>query len=232
MKYWSFFNLIFNFSFYNHFFWGEVSSIRHYVSSPDETPRSSSKILCCARVVFSTLFSVFHLVMKHCVSCLIYYRGTVRCVTRRAFFSMSSLNPPKFSFIINVVKWKNARKAHCLWRTIWRTFSRTEQYYYRCIYFEALDLIENGIQSRLFNQGIKSVQILKTSLSRQFQEKISQVGHYQPAAFMIRYKQGTSWNAFYYFENACSRTFHSSVSSIIDLLKANGRAFVSETATV
>ena len=25
------------------------------------------------RVVFSTLFSVFHLVMKHCVSCLIYY---------------------------------------------------------------------------------------------------------------------------------------------------------------
>ena len=25
------------------------------------------------RVVFSTLFSVFHLVLKHCVSCLIYY---------------------------------------------------------------------------------------------------------------------------------------------------------------
>ena len=25
------------------------------------------------RVVFSTLFSVFHLVMKHCVLCLIYY---------------------------------------------------------------------------------------------------------------------------------------------------------------
>ena len=25
------------------------------------------------RVVFSTLFSVFHLVMKHCISCLIYY---------------------------------------------------------------------------------------------------------------------------------------------------------------
>ena len=24
-------------------------------------------------VVFSTLFSVFHLVMKHCISCLIYY---------------------------------------------------------------------------------------------------------------------------------------------------------------
>ena len=25
------------------------------------------------RIVFSTLFSVFHLVMKHCISCLIYY---------------------------------------------------------------------------------------------------------------------------------------------------------------
>ena len=113
-------------------------------------------------------------------------------------------------------------------------FPRIEQYYYRCIYFEALDLIVNGIQSRLFNQGIKSIRMLKTSFSRQFQEKISQVSHYQPAAFMIRYKQGTSWNAFYYFENACSRTFHRSVSSIIDLLNANGPALfmISETATV
>ena len=111
-------------------------------------------------------------------------------------------------------------------------FPRTEQYYYRCIYFEALDLIVNGVQSRLFNQGIKSMRILKTSFSRQFQEKISQVSHYQPAAFMIRYKQGSSWNAFYYFENACSRTFHRSVSSIIDLLNANEPALFSETATV
>ena len=111
-------------------------------------------------------------------------------------------------------------------------FPRTEQYYYRCIYFEALDLIVNGVQPRLFNQGIKSIRILKTSFSRQFQEKISQVSHYQPAAFMIRYKQGSSWNAFYYFENACSRTFHRSVSSIIDLLNANEPALFSETATV
>ena len=29
------------------------------------------------RVVFSTLFSVFHLVMKHCVSCLIYYVNNI-----------------------------------------------------------------------------------------------------------------------------------------------------------
>ena len=49
-----------------------ISNIRHSVSSPDETPRSSSKILRCASYL-STLFSVFHLVMKHCVSCLIYY---------------------------------------------------------------------------------------------------------------------------------------------------------------
>ena len=111
-------------------------------------------------------------------------------------------------------------------------FPRTAQNYYRCIYFEALDFIVNEIQSRLFNQGIKSIRISKTGFSRKFQGTISQVSHYQPAAFMIRYKQGTSWNAFYYFENACSRTFHSSVSSIIDLLKANGRALFSETATV
>ena len=60
------------------------------------------------------------------------------------------------------------------------------------IYFEALDLIVNEIQSRLFNQGIKSIRILKTSFSRKFQDTISQVSHYQTAAFMIRYKQGTS----------------------------------------
>ena len=39
---------ILNFSFKNDFVWEEISNIRHSVSSPDETPRSSSKILCCA----------------------------------------------------------------------------------------------------------------------------------------------------------------------------------------
>ena len=63
---------ILNFSFKNDFVWEEISNIRHSVSSPDETPRSSSKILRCASY-FSTLFSVFHLVIKHCISCLIYY---------------------------------------------------------------------------------------------------------------------------------------------------------------
>ena len=37
-----------NFSFKNDFVWEEISNIRHSVSSPDETPRSSSKILRCA----------------------------------------------------------------------------------------------------------------------------------------------------------------------------------------
>ena len=60
-----------NFSFYTDFVWDVISSIGPSVSSPNESPRSSSKILL--RVVFYTLFSVFHLVMKHCVSCLIYY---------------------------------------------------------------------------------------------------------------------------------------------------------------
>ena len=49
-----------------------LQCIRHTVSSQDKTPRSSSKNtpLC---VVFLTLFSVFDLVMKHCVSHLTYY---------------------------------------------------------------------------------------------------------------------------------------------------------------
>ena len=39
---------ILNFSFKNDFVWDEISNIRHSVSSPGETPRSSSKILRCA----------------------------------------------------------------------------------------------------------------------------------------------------------------------------------------
>ena len=39
---------ILNFSFKNDFVWEEISNIRHSVSSPDETPRSSWKILRCA----------------------------------------------------------------------------------------------------------------------------------------------------------------------------------------
>ena len=63
---------ILNFSFKNDFVWEEISNIRHSVSSPDE---NTSKFVknTPLRVVFSTLFSVFHLVMKHCISCLIYY---------------------------------------------------------------------------------------------------------------------------------------------------------------
>ena len=39
---------ILNFSFKNDFVWEEISNIRHSVLSPDETPRTSSKILRCA----------------------------------------------------------------------------------------------------------------------------------------------------------------------------------------
>ena len=39
---------ILNFSFKNDFVWEVISNIRHSVSSPDETPRSSSKIFRCA----------------------------------------------------------------------------------------------------------------------------------------------------------------------------------------
>ena len=51
--------------------WGVKSSIRHSVSSPEETPRFVKNTPL--HLVISTLFSVLHLVMKHCVSCLKYY---------------------------------------------------------------------------------------------------------------------------------------------------------------
>ena len=44
--------------------------IRHSLSSPDETPRSSSKI--AVRHIFNALLGVTS-GDKHCVSCLIYY---------------------------------------------------------------------------------------------------------------------------------------------------------------
>ena len=46
-----------------------ISSMRRNVSSPDETPRSSSKIFRCASY-FQLSSRLFHLVKKHCVSCL------------------------------------------------------------------------------------------------------------------------------------------------------------------
>ena len=55
---------ILNFSFKNDFVWEEISNIRHSVSSPDETPRSSSKILRCA--------SYFQLSSR----CFIWWRNT------------------------------------------------------------------------------------------------------------------------------------------------------------
>ena len=86
--------------------------------------------------------------------------------------------------IVNCRKMKIMLEKHIVdWGQSDAHFPRTEQYYYRCIYFEALDLIVNGIQSRLFNQGIKSIRILKTSFSRQFQETISQASHSSTCSF-------------------------------------------------
>ena len=47
-----------------------ISSRRRSVSSPDERLRRELKIRRAAEVFFSIL-EVFHLVMKHCVECLI-----------------------------------------------------------------------------------------------------------------------------------------------------------------
>ena len=47
-----------------------ISNMRRSVSSLDETPRRELKIRRIG--VFLTKFEVFHLVMKHCVECLIF----------------------------------------------------------------------------------------------------------------------------------------------------------------
>ena len=50
------------------------STVFHHSSSPNETPRSSSKIFHCASYfqLSSRCLAVFHLAMKYCVSFLIY----------------------------------------------------------------------------------------------------------------------------------------------------------------
>ena len=48
----------------------------------------------------------------------------------------------------------------------------------------------------------------------------------------IRYKQETTWNAAYYFENACLRKFHSFCVIQNRILNENGIVSFSETATI
>ena len=47
-----------DFFFLSHFVWEVISTIPHRVSSPGETPRSSSKILRCASYQFNYLLGV------------------------------------------------------------------------------------------------------------------------------------------------------------------------------
>ena len=49
----------------------DISNTQDSVSPHCQSPQSLSKILCC--VIFSTLFTVFRNVVKHGLSCLIYY---------------------------------------------------------------------------------------------------------------------------------------------------------------
>ena len=68
---------ILNFSFKNDFVSEEISNIRHSVSSPDETPRSSSKYSAARRIFNSllgfssgdeTLRLLFDILLHFCVS--------------------------------------------------------------------------------------------------------------------------------------------------------------------
>ena len=68
------------------------------------------------RVVFSTLFSVFHLVMKHCISCLIYYLIVYRVVEKGlatvTFYTVKSRN--RRSISAPLTKNKNKTKTYKL----------------------------------------------------------------------------------------------------------------------
>ena len=67
---------ILNFSFKNDFVWEEISNIRRSVSSPDETPRSSERILARWLVESYGLFSKNQLVVYYQCCVLIGWAST------------------------------------------------------------------------------------------------------------------------------------------------------------
>ena len=71
------------------------SNMKHwtqcFITRPGETPRIFFKNTPL-RVVFSTLFVVFHLVMKHFFSCLIYYSSSDPRFLLNQYNKMESLN--------------------------------------------------------------------------------------------------------------------------------------------
>ena len=66
-KFWRFYFSVYSFCFD----WEDISNTSDSVSSAIQTPRISSKILLCAS--YFQLFLVFGVLMKHCLSCLVYY---------------------------------------------------------------------------------------------------------------------------------------------------------------
>jgi len=78
------------------FDWEDISSTQDSVWPHFQTPQSSSKILhCTSYIVFSTLFSVFGNVVKHGLSCLIYYVNLCLEFSKVIFWRIKSqsLNP-------------------------------------------------------------------------------------------------------------------------------------------
>ena len=64
------------------------------------------------RVVFSTLFSVFHLVMKHCISCLIYYFNMQRVVfIKEKQQTLRAISPPLLRTLTHRLNWASLRRT-------------------------------------------------------------------------------------------------------------------------
>ena len=100
---------ILNFSFKNDFVWEEISNIRHSVSSPDETPRSSSKILRCA--------SYFQLSSR----CFIWWWNTASHVWYITWKSSFARTWKRSSRLFSRPDWPplGLRGWVCEWTSIW-----------------------------------------------------------------------------------------------------------------
>ena len=112
---------ILNFSFKNDFVWEEISNIRHSVSSPYETPRSSSKILRCASYFqfssrcfiwwWNTASHVWYItwILGKVLEKSLNFRGSPWKVLEFHFsldFCASPWKVLEFSSTLNVVAWK------------------------------------------------------------------------------------------------------------------------------
>ena len=75
--------------FMGRFNWEDISNTRDSVSSAIQTPRISSKILRCASY-FQLSSRCLDMLMKHCISCLIYYVSNLLIINQRTTITITT----------------------------------------------------------------------------------------------------------------------------------------------